>query len=154
MLFSSMNISATGLTAQHLRLDVIADNIANANTTRTPKGGPYRRKRVIFQARDPRIRVALPFGKWLEIYLGKVKPEPQLRGVRVLRIEEDKSPFRLVYDPTHPDAGPDGYVRYPNVNVVQEMVDMIEATRAYQANVSAIQAAKDMFNSALGIGRF
>ncbi len=153
MLFSSLKISASGLTAQRLRMDVISDNIANASTTRTATGGPYRRKKVIFQARDPRIRVPLPFGRYLEIYLGNKKPEDAMRGVRVKAIVEDKSPFRLVYDPTHPDAGPDGYVRYPNVNVVQEMVDLIDATRAYEANVSAVQAAKSMFNSALQIGR-
>ena len=147
-LFETLNVSATGLSAQRLRLAVIANNIANVNTTRTSEGRPFRRKRVILRPINDRPvfkSVFLP--KALEYGLG--------HGVRVVKIEEDKSPLRLVYDPTHPDAiksGPyKGYVQYPNVNVVQEMVDMIEANRAYQANMTVMLSAQDMFRKALDI---
>jgi len=134
--FDIMSISATGLTAQRLRIDVIADNIANAETTRTPRGEPYRRKIPIFAE-----------------YLERARAGYKLRGVKVVRIEEDPSPFRLVYDPSHPDADQNGYVRMPNVNVLREMVDLISAQRAYEANVAAINATKSMVNAALDIGR-
>ncbi len=134
--FDIMSISATGLTAQRLRIDVIADNIANAETTRTPRGEPYRRKIPIFAE-----------------YLERARACYKLRGVKVVRIEEDPSPFRLVYDPSHPDADQNGYVRMPNVNVLREMVDLISAQRAYEANVAAINATKSMVNAALDIGR-
>ncbi|MCD6462719.1 MAG: flagellar basal body rod protein FlgC [Thermotogae bacterium] len=134
--FDIMSISATGLTAQRLRIDVIADNIANAETTRTPRGEPYRRKIPIFAE-----------------YLEMARAGYKLRGVKVVRIEEDPSPFRLVYDPSHPDADQNGYVRMPNVNVLREMVDLISAQRAYEANVAAINATKSMVNAALDIGR-
>jgi len=134
--FDIMSISATGLTAQRLRIDVIADNIANAETTRTPRGEPYRRKIPIFAE-----------------YLEMARAGYKLRGVKVVRIEEDPSPFRLVYDPSHPDADQNGYVRMPNVNVLKEMVDLISAQRAYEANVAAINATKSMVNAALDIGR-
>ncbi|MCG0274594.1 MAG: flagellar basal body rod protein FlgC [Thermosediminibacteraceae bacterium] len=140
-----MEISASGLTAQRLRMDVISNNIANVNTTRTEEGGPYRRQRVVFQERKRDIT----FRDLLEgSYLKQMGA-----GVRVVAIEEDPSPFKLVYDPSHPDADDNGYVRMPNVNIVTEMVDMISATRSYEANVTAINAAKSMINKALEIGR-
>jgi len=135
-LFHSLDISASGLTAQRLRMDTIANNLANVNTTRTERGGPYRRQMPVFEAR--------------ESFAGTFR---RLAGVRVARIEEDTDPPRLVYDPGHPDADADGYVRMPNVNVVTEMVDMISASRAYEANIAALNAAKAMAIKALEIGR-
>jgi flagellar basal-body rod protein FlgC len=150
-LFSSINTAATGLTAERVRLDVIADNIANVNTTRTTEGGPFRRSRAIF-----RPRVSQPY--WRSPFLPTFLKAEIGQGVRVSRVEKDyDAKPRLVYDPTHPDAiksGPrQGYVEYPNVNVVQEMVDMISASRAYEANVSIINGSRSMFLRALEIGR-
>lgn len=149
-MFFSIDTSASGLTAQRLRMDVIANNIANVNTTRTIEGGPYRRKRTIFTPRDIKV-------KWESLFLPKIFRPVIGSGVRVLRVEEDKSPFRLVWDPSHPDAyksgEKQGYVEYPNINVVTEMVDMISASRAYEANVAMIDHSKSMFNKALEIGR-
>lgn len=144
-LFQAINTSGSGLTAEQLRMDVIANNIANVNTTRTPQGGPYRRQRVVFTPREPQIFFNIPFVKSQAIYNGK--------GVRVLRIEEDPSPFKIEYRPEHPDADKNGYVKLPNVNVVLEMVDMITATRAYEANVAAMRSAKEMMMRALDISR-
>ena len=149
--FSSINIAASGLTAQRLRLDVIADNIANVQTTRTTEGGPFRRSRVIF-----RPRVSQPY--WRSPFLPSFLQDEVGRGVRVAKIEKDyASQVRLVYDPTHPDAiksGPRaGYVEYPNVNIVNEMVDMIAASRSYEANSAIINGTKAMFLKALEIGR-
>jgi flagellar basal-body rod protein FlgC len=148
-IFSTMNISSTGLTAQRLRMDVISNNIANANTTRTTDGEPFRRKRVILRPRNDHLEFRtrfLPQALWRG--MGE--------GVRAIKIEDDRSPSRLVYDPSHPDAvksGPlKGYVKYPNVNIVNEMVDMISATRAYEANVTVIQNAGQMFMKGLEIG--
>jgi flagellar basal-body rod protein FlgC len=150
-LFTTINTAATGLTAQRTRLDVIADNIANVNTTRTTEGGPFRRSRVIF-----RPRVTQPY--WRSPFLPAFLKEQIGRGVRVVKVEKDyDAEVRLVYDPTHPDAiqsGPrKGYVEYPNVNVVNEMVDMISASRAYEANVAIMNGSKSMFLKALEIGR-
>ena len=150
-LFSSMNIASSGLTAQRLRLDVISDNIANANTTRTTEGGPYRRSRAIFAPRTQKP-------DWKSQFLPKALESDIGKGVRVVSIEKDmREQLRPVYDPTHPDAivsGPDaGYVMFPNVNIVSEMVDMIDASRAYEANVSVINGARTMFQRALEIGR-
>jgi flagellar basal-body rod protein FlgC len=149
--FSSINIAASGLTAQKLRLDVIADNIANVQTTRTTEGGPFRRSRVIF-----RPRVSQPY--WRSPFLPSYLRDEVGKGVRVAKIEKDyASEVRLVYDPTHPDAiksGPRaGYVEYPNVNIVNEMVDMIAASRSYEANSAVINGTKAMFLKALEIGR-
>jgi len=148
-IFTAMNIASTGLTAQRLRMDVIANNIANVNTTRTTDGGPYQRKRVILRPRNDELEFRtrfLPQALWRG--MGE--------GVRVIKIEEDRSPERLVYDPTHPDSiqsGPlKGYVKFPNVNVVTEMVDMISASRAYEANVTVIQNSSQMFMRGLEIG--
>lgn len=150
-LFSSINIAASGLTAQRLRQDVIADNIANASTTRTPEGGPFRRSRVIVRPRVEQPYFKGPFvPNRLDNGVGN--------GVRVVGIEKDMdAELRLVYDPTHPDAiksGPrEGYVEYPNVNPVNEMVDLISATRSYEANVAVVNNARTMFLRALEIGR-
>lgn len=144
-LFSSMDISATGLTAERIRMDVVSQNIANANTTRTVQGGPYRRKLVVFKEIQPDSFQNI-FEKTKGKYTGK--------GVEVVQIiEDEKTPLRRVYDPGHPDADQQGYVSYPNVNIVAEMVDMISATRAYEANVTAFNAAKSMFQKSLEIGK-
>ncbi|MDC7236028.1 MAG: flagellar basal body rod protein FlgC [Spirochaetales bacterium] len=150
-LFSSINTAATGLSAERLRLDVISDNIANANTTRTADGGPYRKSRVVF-----RPVTEQPY--WRTPFLPESLDNGVGQGVRVSKIEKDMdSELKLVYDPTHPDAiktGPKkGYVEYPNVNIVNEMVDMISATRAYEANVAIMDGSKSMFQKALQIGR-
>lgn len=144
-LFQAINTSGSGLTAEQLRMDVIANNIANVNSTRTSKGGPYRRQRVIFTPREPQVFFNIPYVKTQVIYNG--------RGVRVIGIEEDPSPLRIEYRPEHPDADKDGYVKFPNVNVVMEMADMITATRAYEANVAAMRSAKEMMIRALDISK-
>ncbi len=149
-MFDSFNISSSGLSAQRLRMDLISNNIANANTTRTPGGGAYRRQRAILAPINirPNYRSALVPDR---IHHGEG------RGVRVVKIEDDQSPFRLNYDPFHPDAiktGPkQGYVEMPNVNIVTEMTDLISASRSYEANITMINNAKSMFNKALEIGR-
>jgi flagellar basal-body rod protein FlgC len=153
-LFSSINTASTGLSAERMRLDVISDNIANANTTRTADGGPYRRSRVVFRPVVDQPYWRSPF---LPDKLDKLDNGIG-QGVRVSEIEKDMDgDLRLVYDPTHPDAiktGPrKGYVEYPNVNIVNEMVDMISATRAYEANVAVMDGSKSMFQKALSIGR-
>ncbi len=146
-LFTGIEISGSGLTAQRLRLDVIAGNIANAETTRSgqvDQNGrpiPYRCKRVVFEANN------VDFGAVMRGVANS------WGGVRVKEIVEDQSPFPLVYNPDHPDANPHGYVLMPNVNVLQEMVDLISASRAYDANVTALNASKEMCTRALDIGR-
>jgi flagellar basal-body rod protein FlgC len=145
--FNAINISATGLTAQRLRMDVIAKNIANVSTTRTENGLPYRRQVVIFEeyCRNK------AFSGFLSEESRKLFPSSG--GVKVKGITDDKSPFKRVYDPGHPDADGDGYVLMPNVDTVIEMVNMISATRAYEANVTALNATKGMALKALEIGR-
>ncbi|MBI4979820.1 MAG: flagellar basal body rod protein FlgC [Spirochaetes bacterium] len=150
-IFSVLNTSSSGLSAQRLRLDVIADNIANATTTRTTEGGPFRKSRVILKTRgdQPQFKT--------DLLPEAMKPSVG-SGVRVFQVEKDmENPTRFVYDPAHPDAikygEKAGYVEMPNVNVVTEMVDMIEASRAYEANSTVIQSAKAMFNRALDIIR-
>lgn len=149
-LFSALNISSTGLTAQRVRMDVIANNVANVNTTRTTNGEAFRRSRVVLRPRNENRIYRSPF------LPDKLQPGVGT-GVRVVEIEHDQSPLKLVYDPDHPDAIKDGpkkgYVEYPNVDAVTEMVDLIAATRAYEANVTSIQSAKTMFNKALEIGK-
>ncbi|MFZ4616699.1 MAG: flagellar basal body rod protein FlgC [Rectinemataceae bacterium] len=149
-LFTSINIAASGMTAERLRSDVISDNIANASTTRTEEGGPFQRSRVILRPRVDQPYFRMPFlPEGLDNGMGQ--------GVRVSEIQKDPSPPRLVYDPTHPDAiksGPEaGYVEMPNVNIVTEMVDMIAASRAYEANSAMANGSKAMFLKALEIGR-
>jgi len=146
-LFNSFNISGSGMTAERKRMDVIANNIANANTTRTEDGTAFRRQMVIFEPRaNNGMQFDLPFPRQLG-------DEDVGRGVRVVGIKEDMSPLRMEYDPGHPDADAEGYVAKPNVNIVSEMVDMITATRAYEANLSSMKSARDMMNKALQIGR-
>lgn len=140
-IFGSMNISASGLTAQRLRMDVISNNIANVSTTRTTEGGPYRRQRVVFQENKKNS------------FNDILKNQFSGKGVRVKQIEQDPSPFKLVYDPSHPDADLNGYVAMPNVNIVTEMVDMISASRAYEANITAINTSKGMILKTLEIGQ-
>jgi flagellar basal-body rod protein FlgC len=150
-LFSSINIAATGLSAERVRLDVIADNMANVNTTRTPEGGPFRRSRVIM-----RPRVESPY--WRSPFLPQSLDNGIGRGVRPAEIQKDyATENKLRWDPTHPDAiksGPrEGFVELSNVDVVTEMVDMISASRSYEANASIIEGSKSMFQRALDIGR-
>ena len=149
-LFTAINIASSGMSGQRTRTDVIADNIANASTTRTAEGGPYRRSRVIM-----RPRVDSPY--WRSPFLPQGMDNGVGEGVRISLIEKDyKSENKLVYDPTHPDAiktGPRaGYVEMPNVDIVTEMVDMIAASRAYEANASVVEGTKTMFQKALEIG--
>jgi len=149
-LFTAINIASSGMSAERIRSDVIADNIANASTTRTPEGGPYRRSRTIM-----RPIVQSPY--WRSPFLPEGMDNGIGKGVRVVEIQKDyKTENKLVYDPTHPDAiqsGPRaGYVEMPNVDIVSEMVDMISASRAYEANASVIEGAKAMFQRALEIG--
>lgn len=142
-LFNSFAISASGLTAERLRMDVISNNIANVNTTRTENGGPYMRQRVLFEPRGEKLQFLFP------AIFDKSKRTSQFEGVRVTQIIDDPTPPKLVYDPGHPDADANGYVAMPNVNIVKEMVDMISATRAYEANVTAVNSAKQMAARAL-----
>ncbi|MHB1419350.1 MAG: flagellar basal body rod protein FlgC [Bacillota bacterium] len=137
-LLDTLAISASALSAERLRLELIAGNIANMNTTRTDEGGPYRRKEPIFAERlDEAIQSSGAKGS----------------GVKVLGIAEDQSPPRLVYDPTHPDARSDGYVEMPNINIINEMVDMMTATRSYEASVAVVNATKSMATKAMEIGK-
>jgi flagellar basal-body rod protein FlgC len=158
---NSFDISGYGLSAQRFRINIISENIANANTTRTPEGGPYRRKEVIFKA--------VPFETQLNKEIEKnarfhkyenpldengedyAQAKPPIETVIVDKIVRDDSKPILKYDPTNPDADANGYVAYPNINPVVEMADLIEATRAYQANVAAFQSAKSMAQNAINI---
>jgi flagellar basal-body rod protein FlgC len=148
-LFTAINIASSGMSAQRLRLDVIGDNLANANTTRTNEGGPYRRTRVVM-----RPRVQQPY--WRSPFLPQMLDNGAGAGVRVVKLEKDNSPLRMVYDPTHPDRILEGekkdYVEMPNVDVVTEMTDMIETIRAYEANAQVVEGYKSMFQKALEIG--
>jgi flagellar basal-body rod protein FlgC len=141
---SSLRVSSSGLTAQRMRMNTIASNLANINTTVTPEGGPYRRKDVVFEAM-PETR---NFGEILTS-----EPDRNIQRVQVTDIHTDMGAPILKYEPNHPDANPEGYVAYPNINLMEEMTNMIQATRSYEANVSAMQATKDMAASALEIGR-
>jgi len=143
-LFRGIDASASGMSAEKLRMDIISLNIANANTTRTPEGGPYKRKFPIFAPRRQEPLFNIPFVKM------PISIEPG-SGVRVLRIEEDKTPPKLKYEPGHPDADQNGYVAYPNINLATEMIDLITASRAYEANVTAARSAKQMMMKALEI---
>ena len=131
--FTAMDISASALTAERTRMNLISSNLANVNSTRTAEGGPYRRKDAVFSAAPLPGSFGAALGRAFDA-----------RKVEVSWINEDQSPPRLQYEPTHPDADPAGYVAYPNVNVVEEMADMISASRSYEANVTATQAAKSM----------
>lgn len=140
--FGAMDMSATGMTAQQVRMDTIAGNIANVNTTRDKNGNVYKRKTVLFEEKSyPTFDESLSLAN---VHIGK--------GVKVTRIVEDESQGNMVYDPSHPDANEDGYVIYPNVNTVTEMTNMIDATRAYEANVTVLNSTKGMALKALNIG--
>jgi flagellar basal-body rod protein FlgC len=141
-IFSTFAISASALKAQKIRLDTVSSNMANAETTSTPEGGPYKKKSVYFQS------TPMAFDQHLDSAL-----RGSAQGVAVTKIIEDPEPPRKVYNPSHPDAAEDGYVDMPNVDVLKEMVDMMSATRSYQANVTTIQSAKRMAQKALEIGR-
>ncbi|MBB6624225.1 flagellar basal body rod protein FlgC [Clostridium gasigenes] len=132
-MFNSMRISASGLSAERLRMDTITSNMSNATTTRGKDGKPYVRKVAVFQE--------------------SLDNEKGLNGVKAVGILEDKSPLRTVFDPSHPDANKEGYVTMPNVNVLNEMADMISASRSYEANVDTLNASKSMFMKSLEIGR-
>lgn len=137
-LFTSFNINASGLTAQRYRMDVVAENIANSNTTRTEDGTPYRRKIVTFEEKNGGVSFSDAFQKAKKgLYAGE--------GVKVSGTYEDyETDLIKAYDPAHPDADEDGYVYYPNVNIVTEMTDLIDASRAYEANATAFNTSKDM----------
>ncbi len=145
-MFTGIDASASGLTAERLRMDVISNNIANANTTRTDQGGAYHRRYVVFMPREKELQ---SFEDIFKRAVGNKKGTGE--GVRAVAIAEDPEQGPLVYDPSHPDANEEGYVEKPNVNIVAEMVDMITAQRAYEANATAINAAKSMAMKALDI---
>ncbi len=142
--FNSIQTSSSGLSAQRLRMNLISGNLANANTTRTRQGGPYRRKEAVFAAQS----INSAFNKILTD-----RQKSQSTGVRVDRIYEDPASPILKYQPSHPDANEQGYVAMPNINTMEEMVNMISAARGFEANVTALKAAKDMALKALEIGR-
>jgi len=160
---SSFDISGYGLSAQRFRTNLISSNIANAQTTRTDEGGPYRKRNAVFKAIDFDAHLntklkenlnVLEYEDPLDEELGyNDKIHPSVMSVIVDKVVRDDSEPIMKYDPTHPDANKDGYVAYPNINPVVEMSDLIEATRAYQANVSAFQSAKNMANSAVELLR-
>ncbi len=143
--FSGFRVSSSGMAAQRMRLNTISSNIANVNTTRTPEGGAYRKKEVVLES--------MPDVKNFGDILSARSPQSEVQKVMVTDIRSDTSAPLLKYEPNHPDANEEGYVAYPNVNLMEEMVNMIQATRAYEANVSAMQSAKDMVLSSLEIGR-
>ena len=146
-MFGGMEISGSALTAQRLRMNVTAENIANAETTKGADGNPYRRKEVTLQS----VGQAGTFGSQLSRAMGSSGVAPG--GVQASEITEDQTNGKLVYDPSHPDADAQGYIRMPNVDTVTEMVDLIDAQRAYEANVTAMSAAKQMFAKTLEILR-
>jgi len=162
-LFESIRISGTGLAGQRTKMDVVSRNLANAETTRTADGTPYRRQRAVFrevlEERAQQYRLSRNQGNdaMATTHAGHMSglrgvSREDMEGVSTdVGVAPDASDFRVVYDPGHPDADQEGYVLMPNVDVITEMVDMIAATRAYEANVSAVQAAKDMFSQALKI---
>ena len=142
--FDAIQTSASGLSAQRLRMNLISANLANIKTTRTPRGGPYRRREAVFAARP----VASSFKEVLSD-----RRKSLLTGVQVDRIVEDSNPPVMKYDPGHPDADSNGYVAMPNINLMEEMVNMISASRSYEANVIALKASKEMALKALEIGK-
>ncbi|MBM7560578.1 flagellar basal body rod protein FlgC [Fusibacter tunisiensis] len=143
--FNSINVSATGLTAERLRMDLISENIANANTTRTASGTPYRRKVAVFRAQE---------ASSFEQMLNSAKGLQTLgQGVEIAGIVEDQAPFKKEYNPDHPDADAEGYVSLPNVEVVNEMINLISASRAYESNITAVNTTKAMVMKALEIGK-
>lgn len=145
-MFNAFDINASGLTAQRYRMDIISENVANANTTRTKDGTPYVRKVVTFEEKGGQT----PFSRVLNTHLSSYSGQ----GVKVSGVHEDTvSEMNMVYDPSHPDADENGYVLYPNVNIITEMTNLIDATRAYEANATAFSATKSMALQGLEIGR-
>jgi flagellar basal-body rod protein FlgC len=140
-LYSSIEVSASGLSAERLAMDVIANNLANVNTTRTPEGGPFKRQLVVFAQKQEAAQTDSVDGT----------TSPAQAGVEAVGIVNDTSPDKLVYDPSHPDADPQGYVHMPNIEVVKEMVDMMAASRAYEANVTAITESRTIDTATMGI---
>lgn len=143
---SSLNISASGMTAQRMRLDVAAENVANIETTRTESGGPYRRKMIVLQAKDDSFREVLSrtmAGKSVQTHA----------GVQATQILDDQTELKAVYEPDHPDADENGYVRMPNIDMVKEITDSMAASRSYEANITAFNAIKLMAQKALELGK-
>ena len=138
-LITALDINASGLTAQRYRAEVASANLANSQTTRTPEGGPYRRKDVVFET--------VPFSKAFDIAASGIN------GVEVAGVMDDPTPFDRRYEPNHPDADAEGYVEYPNVNSMEEMANLVEASRSYEANISAVNIIKAMIARTLEIGR-
>ena len=147
-MFTAFDVSASGLTAQRYRMDTIAENVANANTTRTENGDPYKRKVVVFEEKG--VRGSESFSH----VLNHAKKHYAGEGVKVAKVFEDNSTeMNMVYDPSHPDADENGYVTYPNVNIITEMTNLIDASRSYEANATAFNASKSMAQRGLEIGR-
>lgn len=146
-IFSSFDINASGMTAQRYRMDIISENVANADTTRTADGTPYRRKVVTFEQRGEKVgSFSNVFGSVSEAYKGQ--------GVRVRKVSEDTwNDMVLAYDPSHPDADENGYVTYPNVNIVTEMTNLIDASRSFEANATAFNASKAIAVKGLEMGQ-
>ncbi len=143
-LFSTLSVSASGMSSERQRAEVLVENIANADTTRTAEGGPYRRKDVVFESQP----VSSPFSSFMESHIGG-----EVNGVGVSQIVEDTSDPDRRYMPGHPDADKDGYVAFPRVNPAEDMVDLLGASHSYQANVSAISAVKDMIQRSIDLFR-
>ena len=145
-MFTSFDINASGMTAQRFRMDIISENVANANTTRTSDGSPYVRKVVTFTEKDSQTLFHRVLNKATDRYSGK--------GVKVDAVHEDKeTEMNMVYDPSHPDADENGYVTYPNVNIITEMTNLIDASRSYEANATAFNASKSIAVQGLNIGK-
>lgn len=145
-IFNSFNINSSGMTAERYRMDIISENVANQNTTRTADGTPYRRKVVTFEERGQRV------GSFSS-YLGNASMAYRGKGVRVGKVMEDNwTQMNMVYDPAHPDADENGYVLYPNVNIVTEMTNLIDASRSYEANATAFNASKSIAMKGLEMG--
>lgn len=146
-IFKAFKISASGLSAERLRMDVVSANIANANSTRSAQGGPYKRQVALLSS----VKEQAAYFK--NVFAKETDKQAQLGGVRVVSVVEDPSPGKKVYEPTHPDANKDGYVEYPNVDVMKEMVEMITASRAYEANITVLNSTKSMALKTLDIGK-
>lgn len=145
-IFKSFGVNASGMTAERYRMDIISQNVANANTTRTEDGTPYRRKIVVFEEKGTNVTS-------FSTMLKKARGIDTGDGVKATGVYEDQSDLTMVYDPSHPDADENGYVLYPNVNIVAEMTNMIDAERAYQANATAFDASKSIAMKGLDIGK-
>lgn len=145
-MFSSFDINASGLTAQRYRMDVIAENVANANTTRTEDGTPYKRKVVTFEEKNGNYDS-------FDTIFGRASRRYEGHGVKVSGTYEDQSEGSMVYDPSHPDADENGYVTYPNVNIITEMTNLIDASRNYEANATAFESSKSIAKQGLSLGQ-